>query len=151
MSKVIVFKNIDDSIGVLIPSLQCHLSLSEIVAKDLPESCLEHQFFDIEELPVDKTFRNAWILKDGKVEHDMDKARELQKVRLRNLRAPLLSKLDVDYQKADEEDDRAKKKKIADKKKALRNITVHASILEALTVEELKEAAILELDNIMNS
>lgn len=151
MSKVIVFKNIDDSVGVLNPSPQCHLSLDEIIKKDLPESCVEYQIFDAENLPVDKTFRNAWILKEGKVEHDMDKARELQKVRLRNLRAPLLSKLDVDYQKADEEDDRPKKKKIADKKKALRDITVHASILEALTVEELKEAAILELDNIMNS
>lgn len=151
MNKVIVFKNADGSVGVLNPSPQCHLTLEEIAAKDLPEGCVEYQIFDAESLPSDKTFRNAWALKDGQLEHDMDKARDLQKVRLRGLRAPLLSKLDVDYQKADEEDDRAKKKKIADKKKALRDITVHESILAASSVEELKQAGILELDNIINS
>lgn len=150
MSKVIVFKNADNSVGVIYPSPQCHLTLDEIIAKDLPKDCVEHQIFDTESLPAND-YRNAWALVDGKVEHDLIKARELHKNKLRALRAPLLLKLDVDYQKADEEDNKAQKNKVAQKKKALRDITAHNSILEAASVEQLKEAAILELDNIMNS
>lgn len=148
MSKVVVFKNADNSVSVLIPSPQCHLSLEEIIAKD--GQSLEHQIIDAQDLP-DKCYRDAWILIDGKVEHDLAKARELHKNKLRALRAPLLLKLDVDYQKADEDDNKAQKNKVAQKKKALRDITAHSSILEAASVEQLKEAAILELDNIMNS
>lgn len=148
MSKVAVFKNADNSVAVLIPSPQCHLSLEEIIAKDGPS--LEHQIIDASSLP-ERSYRDAWILVDGQIEHDLVKAREIHKNKLRALRAPLLLKLDVDYQKADEEDNKAQKNKIAQKKKALRDITIHDSISNATSVDELKLAGILELDNIMNS
>src|SRR5687767_14403952 len=51
---------------------------------------------------TDDTFRDAWKDDGGdKPGHDMAKAREIHKEKLRDLRAPLLEELDVEYQKAD--------------------------------------------------
>ena len=96
---------------------------------------------------TDRTFRGAWkdIGKD-KPDHDMPRAREIHKKNLRFLRQPLLKQLDANYIMADEKQDSKLKKEIADRKQTLRDITDHPSIEKALTVEELKVAAI----NILN-
>lgn len=97
------------------------------------------------ELPSDweapeRTYRNAWILKDGKIEHDMEKARTIHREHLRKRRAPLLAALDVQYMRADEAGDSVKKTEIAGLKKALRDVTDNPGIDGAKTIDELKAA-----------
>ena len=89
-------------------------------------------------IPTDRTFRNAWKLNGSTIDHDMSKAREIKRDQLRSLRTPLLETLDVDYQKADEVDNKVLKAEIAAKKQALRDVTNNPAIDVATTPEELK-------------
>lgn len=90
--------------------------------------------------PKDRTYRNAWTWNGTAVTHDMAKAREIHRDALRRVRAPKLVALDVEYQKADEASDTAKKRDIAARKQALRDATKHSAIDAAQTVDELKAA-----------
>lgn len=67
---------------------------------------------------------------------NFDKAKAITKERLRAERAPLLQKLDVDYQRADEAADAAKKAEVVAEKQRLRDITQLAD--QATTLDELK-------------
>jgi hypothetical protein len=90
------------------------------------------------DIPQDRTFRDGWKLDGKTIGHDMAKCREIHKDRLREARAPKLAALDVDYQRADEDGDSARKRDIAKRKQELRDVTKHPDIEAAKTVEELK-------------
>jgi len=148
MEKRIVFTNPDGSVGVIIPAKKTSLTIEEIMRKDVPSGAVSAEIVDVAEIPSDRSYRNAWNF-DGvakKIGHDMGKAKELHKEKLRQLRAPKLASLDIEYQKADEDNDNGKKAQIAAKKKKLRDVTSHASIAAALTIEELKVAGLDQLD-----
>ncbi len=68
---------------------------------------------------------------------NFNKAKAITKDRLRQERAPLLQKLDVDYQRADEASDAAKKAEVVAEKQRLRDITQLAD--QATTLEQLKQ------------
>jgi hypothetical protein len=93
-----------------------------------------------DEIPEDRTFRNAWKDTPKGIAVDMPKAREIHKARLRNIRAPLLADLDTEYMRADEAGDAAEKKRIAKRKQELRDVTDHPAIAKAKTPDELKAA-----------
>jgi hypothetical protein len=87
----------------------------------------------------ERYFRNAWKDDGGsKPGVDMPKAREIHRVHLRRLRAPLLEALDNEYLRADEAGDQQTKKQVAAKKQELRDITADPRIEAAQTPEELK-------------
>lgn len=91
------------------------------------------------ELPPDREFRGAWSwLNDSPViDIDAAKAVEITKTRLRSERVPELEKLDVEYIRASEAQDRTKMDEIAVKKQALRDITATVPTpTEALAGEE---------------
>lgn len=67
---------------------------------------------------------------------NLDKAKEIKKDMLRVDRKPLLEALDVQMMRAIEEGDSFKQAEIAEKKQALRDITLLPNTVE--TVEELK-------------
>jgi hypothetical protein len=93
-------------------------------------------------------YRNAW--KDtgkGKPEHDMAKARDIHRARLRKLRGNYLDALDADYMRADEAGDNQAKKAVAVKKQKFRDVTEHPAIEAAQTVEELKACTLEALTN----
>lgn len=96
-------------------------------------------------LPQDRTFRQAWRLAGSQVQVDMPLAQEVQKARLRELRAPLLERLDVEAIRAQEVGDAARLAEIAAKKQALRDVTEHPSLAAARTPEELKQAGLAVL------
>jgi len=89
-------------------------------------------------VPADRTFRESWKLGTLGVEQDMAKCREIHKTNLRRLRAPKLAALDIEYMRADEVGDTAKKANLAKQKQALRNVTADPAIASASTPEELK-------------
>jgi len=77
---------------------------------------------------------------------NMDKAKEIQKNKLRAERAPLLAQLDVEFMRAMESGDAAVLEKISEKKQLLRDVTKHKAILDASSVDELK---LVSLDDLL--
>ena len=88
-------------------------------------------------IPPNRAFRNAWQFSGPAVEVDMTKARGIQKDRLRSERKPKLEELDTQYMLADENGDSAGKKAVAERKKALRDMTADPRIEAAATPEAL--------------
>jgi hypothetical protein len=89
-----------------------------------------------DEIPADRTFRNAWR-HDGKaIVHDMAHARDIHRDKMRRARKPLLAALDVEFQRGLESG--AKLDTIVAKKQALRDVTADPAIEAARTPEELK-------------
>lgn len=94
-------------------------------------------------LPKHRYFTDAWAM--GEDEHknaivviDVEKAKEVWKRRMRDARAPLMTKLDADYFRAMEEGDKAKQKEIAATKKLLRDVTALPELANAKSVEEIE-------------
>lgn len=71
---------------------------------------------------------------------DMAKAREIQRERIREMRAPLFADLDIAFMRAVEAGDIAEQKRIGDIKHALRTAPQDPAIDAAQTPEELKAA-----------
>ena len=129
------------------PKSQIERSLGKLTDKQYRDHVMSRSIpadaTDVTELPADwvappRDFRNAWKLEGGKIGHDMEKCRAIHKDKLRLARAPLLAALDVEYQRADEADDKAAKADIAKRKQALRDVTAAPEIEAAKTPEELK-------------
>lgn len=95
---------------------------------------------DISGIPSDRTFRNAWcdVTPEPVIDIDMTKARNIHRDRLREMRAPKLAALDIEYQRADEAGDTQAKRDISSRKQALRDVTDDPAIDAAKTPEELK-------------
>ena len=91
---------------------------------------------DPSSFPADDAFRGAWRFKDGKIGHDMTKAREIHRATIRRHRAELMAVLDVQFMRAVEEG--ADTKAISAEKKRLRDAPADPRIDAAKTIDELK-------------
>jgi hypothetical protein len=116
--------------GVAIIHPTGELSIEECAAKDVPAG-VAYKIVNDDEVPSDRTFRNA-LKYDLTV--DMLKAQGITKERLRQERAPLLTTLDVQYQRAQE--DGRDTTIIISEKQRLRDVTKLADT--AMTLDELK-------------
>lgn len=130
MSQAIIYTTEAGNVAVCIPTGE--LSIEAVQAKDTPAGSI---IVDIASLPNQyNDFFDAWELVDGKVEVNLDKAKEITKERLRAERAPLLQAQDVAFQRALESG--ADTSAIIAEKQRLRDITILAD--QATTLEELK-------------
>ena len=59
MNQRIIYKTEDGGVAIIIPAVECGLTVEEIAAKDVPEGKL-YQIVDVADIPTDRTFRNAW-------------------------------------------------------------------------------------------
>ena len=59
VTKRIIYPNDEGGVSILIPSLNCELTIEELAAKDVPAG-KPYQIVDVSEIPSDRTFRNAW-------------------------------------------------------------------------------------------
>ena len=131
----------DGSVAIMqIPDEYRNMIPTEIIKK-WPESertkvVSFHAIADTD-IPVDRTYRNAWSW-NGKIEHDMVKARNIHRDHMRQVRAPKLAALDVAYLRAEEAGNTPLKEKIAAHKQALRDVLAIHAIESAATVEQLK-------------
>jgi hypothetical protein len=73
---------------------------------------------------------------------NINKAKEIQKDKLRAERASILAQLDVEFMRAMEAGDSAKMQEIGAKKQALRDAPQHESLVNAQSIEELKQVTI---------
>jgi hypothetical protein len=130
-------------IVILIPMTASPLSLEQMQSKDVPSQSPSRiiPFIDI---PDDHTFRNAWEADFENyqgVSVSMEKARLITQDLIREARRPVLEKLDIEYQRALEEDDRSKISQVIEKKQVLRDLPASPAIQEAKTPEELEHLA----------
>jgi hypothetical protein len=59
MNKIIIHPNEYGTITITTPALNCGLSVEQIAQKDVPAG-VPYLIIDSSELPLDRTFRNAW-------------------------------------------------------------------------------------------
>jgi hypothetical protein len=59
MSKCIIYNQDNGTVCVVYPALNSNMTIEEIAAKDVPQG-KPFKIVDISEIPVDRTFRNAW-------------------------------------------------------------------------------------------
>lgn len=109
--------------------------IARVAGRSVPKDAIDVRIADEDEVPADRTFRNAL---QNDLTHDMGKARDIWRDKLREERAPLLAALDVEYMRADETGDLAAKTAIAKQKQALRDVTADPAIDAAKTPQELK-------------
>ena len=145
MNKRIVYTRADGGCSIVTPAPHGQRDgenddafLARVLAS-LPADVRDVRVVDASEIPADRTFRNAWRNNGaGKPEVDMPAARELWRERMRAARAPKLTALDVEYQRADEAGDTTRKAGVAEHKQALRDVTTDPHIEAATTPDELK-------------
>jgi len=122
-------------------------AIALLVAKDCPES-ITHYLTEDATKDFPRDYRNAWrfntdYLFDREKQaicHCMETAKAIHKDKLRNLRAPLLRELDVQFMRAVEEGNEQRKAEIVAKKQALRDVTKDDSVVNATTIDALREA-----------
>lgn len=91
-------------------------------------------------VPANRDFRGAWSLSGTVISEDMDKAKEIFKDKIREVRLPLLDAEDVVYMKALEAGDSDAQAASVTKKNALRNAPAASAITNADTIAKLKAA-----------
>jgi hypothetical protein len=57
--KRIIYPTDDGGVAIIVPTIECGLSIEEIAAKDVPAG-KPYKIVNVEDLPSDRTFRNAW-------------------------------------------------------------------------------------------
>lgn len=122
--KTIIYKIEDDKVAVMLPAIVGQ-SVEELAEKYLKDK----EYTILEEVNIDPEFQEAYEYKKdpntetGKAVINYDKAKEIQKNKWREMRKPLLEKLDVDFMKALETNNTNQIKSIAEKKQELRDVT----------------------------
>jgi len=91
-------------------------------------------------VPSGRHFRGAWVLNGNVISEDLDKAKEIFKDKVREVRKPLLEAEDVVYMKALEADDADAKAASVTRKNSLRDAPAANAITVATTITELKAA-----------
>jgi hypothetical protein len=128
--QVIIYTNENGNVSVCTPTGE--ISIEAVLSKDCPAHAI---IVDSASLPNEhNNFFNAWELNAGKVSVNHTKAQGITRERLRAERAPLLTALDVQYQRAQE--DGRDTTIIISEKQRLRDVTKLAD--KATTLDELK-------------
>lgn len=59
MNQRIIYPNDDGGVAIIIPAIECGLTIEELAAKDVPAG-KPFKIVDVSEIPEDRTFRDAW-------------------------------------------------------------------------------------------
>lgn len=82
----IIYTKPDGGVAVVIPTPECKLSMEEIVAKTVPAEAA-YEIVTTDEIPGDRFFRDAWVMGDCCVEHDLGRCKDIAHERRRAARA----------------------------------------------------------------
>lgn len=97
----------------------------------------EHKLFEKDDPNERRWYRNALIEKNGVIEHDMTKARELHRARLRHYRTNLFTKLDGEWMKASGQGNTTEAQSIEAKRQVLRDWPQDQMIEQCTSVADL--------------
>lgn len=134
MNQRIIYKTAEGGVAVVIPSPNSGLSLDEIIAKDIPPNS-EYEIVSVSDVPVDRTFRNAWEKSGRNIVHNMGKCKDIAHARRRKMRAEEFAPLDIEATIP------AKAAQAEAAREAIRQkyATMQAQIDSASTPDELKQ------------
>lgn len=61
MDKRIIYQTDENGVAIIIPTLEAlqTMTIEEIATKDVPQG-KEYHIVDVSEIPIDRTFRDAW-------------------------------------------------------------------------------------------
>lgn len=116
----------------------------DIVASEVAKACVGQvvrtwRRMDRSELPTyDRTYRNAWVDDGAKIVHDMARAREVQRDRIRTYRHLQFEELDAQWMKAMGQKDQLSADAVEAQRQALRDMPADPRIDAAVTVDDLK-------------
>ena len=80
----IIYQNEEGGVSVITPTGE--LPIEEVAKKDVPKG-VPYEIVTTDDIPSDRTFRNAWTKGNGTVEVDLTKAKEIGHDRRRQKRA----------------------------------------------------------------
>jgi hypothetical protein len=112
----IIYPQQDNKLAVIIPSGDYQDAI-----KDVPQGVEYAVVDDLGDL--DNEYFDAFEYRDLGISCNIDKAKAIHLDKFRAARAPKLAALDIDYSRADESGDVAKKAEIAFEKQVLRDVT----------------------------
>jgi len=55
----IIYPTDDGGVAVIVPTIECSLTIEEIAARSVPAG-KPYKIMDVADIPSDRTFRNAW-------------------------------------------------------------------------------------------
>ena len=67
----IIFQNESGGVSVIVPTGSVELAL-----KDVPAG-VPYEIVSVDDIPSDRFFRNAWVIGNGCIEHDLDQCRDI--------------------------------------------------------------------------
>ena len=70
----VIYTTAEGTVAVVVPTGE--KSIEEVAAKDVPEGAT-YQIIDGADIPSDRYFRDAWVSGKGKVDIDLDKAKQI--------------------------------------------------------------------------
>ena len=114
-----LFPQQNNQIAILSPMNSS--SIEDIIKKDLP---VNTPYKIVDTLNIDNSFFDAYDFdQELGAAININRAKEIQKNNWRDARKPILEKLDVEYVRADEQNNTTLKQQIATQKQALRDVT----------------------------
>lgn len=120
--KRIIYSNPDGSMAIVIPSPEYAGTMAELAAAVVPDG-IAYAVIEHDDIPTDRTFRDAWRLGSDGIDQDIETAKAIWRNKWRATRAKLFEKLDTDMLRAIGSGDSAKIAEIEAKKQALRDVT----------------------------
>jgi hypothetical protein len=148
MTKVIVYTKSDGSVTVRVPCPHDQKAdeaeddfLARVMAVPVRSGvAVSAHILERSDVPTDREYRNAWTYRGGKFDHDMSKAKEAHRDKIREARKPLLDAQDLEVSKALANGDSVKVAAAEAERQRLRDATADPRINAAKTVAELKAA-----------
>jgi hypothetical protein len=132
----IIYTNTEGGVSVITPTGE--LSIEEVAVKDVPEG-VAFEIVEDDAIPSDRTFRNAWVMGDCCIDHDLGRCKDIAHERRRVARAEEFAPLDDIIAKripgTTAEEAETGRQRIRDK-----YAKQQAAIDAATTVDQLKEA-----------
>lgn len=108
-----------------------------VINKSIPSESLYSELSDDFKLPS-REFRDAWKLSANTIEHDLEKARNIQLNRIRAAREPKLKALDLEFMLALEKG--LSTAEIVTQKHALRDLTEPLKAMVLNSIDDVKAA-----------
>lgn len=93
------------------------------------------------DVPSGRTYRDAWTLNSGRIEHDMTKARDVHRARIRKARTEALKQLDGEWMRAVGQGQQIVADEIEKRRQLWRDAPADPQIDAAKTIEDLKGIA----------
>jgi hypothetical protein len=59
MNQRIIYPTDEGGVAIIIPAIECGLTIEEIATKDVPVG-KPYKIVDVADIPTDRTFRDAW-------------------------------------------------------------------------------------------